>query len=172
MIEKVFLENKKTEQIIGTIPYGSTERDEVWHTIFIKVAKLIASGSHCVSKKVGCLIVRNKRIISTGINGTPEGSTNCDDMFNPSNFNRIEHHEWSRIHELHSEINSLMIAAKEGVSVKGCDMYLTLSPCIDCAKAMVAAGIKNVYFNEMYDLETSGIRFLIDSGVNVFKISF
>ena len=91
-------------------------------------------------------------------------------MFNPDNFDRNEHHEWSRLNELHSEINSLMIAAKEGISVKDCDMYLTLSPCIDCSKAIVAAGIRNIYFEKLYDLDYNGIKFLIDSGLNVYKL--
>lgn len=141
-----------------------------WHNIFLEIAEVIAKGSHCVSKKVGALIVKNKRIISTGINGTPPGLKNCDDVFVGPMYSLEEHHEWSLKNELHAEINALMIAAKEGISVKDSDIYILYSPCTNCCKSIIAAGIKNVFFRYVYEKDTEGLPLLNSSGVNLYKV--
>jgi len=144
--------------------------DIKWHNIFLDMAEIIAKGSHCVSKKVGALIVKNKRIISTGINGTPPGSKNCDDIFDKFNYNVDEHHEWSLKNELHAEINALMIAAKEGISVKDADIYITYSPCTNCCKSIIAAGIKNVFFRYIYEKDLEGLSLLNSNGIKLYKV--
>jgi dCMP deaminase len=141
-----------------------------WHNIFLKITEVIAEGSHCVSKKVGALVVKNKRIISTGINGTPPGLKNCDDIFNGPMYSADEHHEWSLKNELHAEINALMIAAKEGIAVKDADMYIVYSPCTNCCKSIIAAGIKNVFFRLVYEKDIDGLPLLHASGVNLYKV--
>lgn len=149
----------------------STKTEMKWHNIFLEIATVIAAGSHCVSKQVGALIVKNKRIISTGINGTPPGVKNCDEMFPGPIYSATEHHEWSLKNELHAEINALMIAAKEGISVKDSDIYVVYSPCTNCCKSIIAAGIKNVYFRYVYENDTDGLPLLESSGVNLYEVN-
>jgi dCMP deaminase len=122
------------------------------HDTFMLTAFLFAKKSHCVSHHVGCVIVKDKRIIVTGINGTPEGLGNCDNHFDPNNFDRETHHLWSKDNEVHAEMNALTYAAKHGnIETNGADMYVTISPCNDCLKNAIPAGIKNIYYLYLYD---------------------
>jgi dCMP deaminase len=121
------------------------------HDVFMITAFLFASKSHCVSHHVGAVIVKNNRIISTGYNGTPEGLPNCDEVFDPFNFNREEHHLWSKDNEAHGEMNAIGFSSKNGTNTDGADMYVTISPCNDCLKNIIPAGIKNVYYLYLYD---------------------
>ena len=121
------------------------------HDKFMKTAFLFAAESKCVSHHVGAVIVKDKRIISIGYNGTPPGLTNCNVQFNPTNFNREEHHIWSRDNEVHAEMNALAFAAKTNIETEGADMYVTISPCNDCLKNISMTGIRNVYYLYLYD---------------------
>jgi len=120
------------------------------HDVFMKTAFLFAEKSHCMSHHVGAVIVKDKRIIATGYNGTPPGFPNCDEVFKDS-FDREKHHQWSKDNELHAEMNCIMYSAKNGVNINGADMYVTISPCNDCLKNLTASGIKNVYYLYLYD---------------------
>jgi len=122
--------------------------------IFLKIAKNVSEFSTCVSFKVGSIIVKNNRIISTGYNGTPTGCHHCYDMFPGycgSPDERERHHKWSQQYEIHSEINNILNAAKMGIAINDSVMYCTLLPCNDCLKAICNAGIKAVYFSNIYD---------------------
>lgn len=121
------------------------------HDVFMKTAFLFASHSKCVSHHVGAVIVKNKRIISAGYNGTPPGLPNCSDIFDKDNFDREAHHRWQQINEIHSEMNAVAFAAKQGDDIDGCDLYVTISPCNDCLKNLSMTGIKNVYYLYLYD---------------------
>lgn len=121
------------------------------HDVFMKTAFLVASKSHCVSHHVGAVIVKDKRIITIGYNGTPPGLPNCSEHFDSLNFDREEHHKWSKDHEIHAEMNAIAFAAKHDVQVDGCDIYVTISPCNDCLKNLCMTGIKNVYYLYLYD---------------------
>jgi len=161
------------DQIIRDIKlndYTFPEKDLKWHITFLKIAEIMGDNSHCVSHKVGAILVKNNRIISTGINGTPIGYVNCDDIFTPDNLNREKHHTWSNLNELHAEINMLAIAAKEGISTKDSIVYTTISPCINCAKALIAAGIKTVIFSELYDLDKDGLILMSYNNVDLYLI--
>lgn len=120
----------------------------------MKTAILFSKESKCVSKNVGAIVVRDGRIISTGYNGSPPDLPNCCDVFDPNNFDREEHHIWSRDNEIHAEMNAIGFAAKYPVEVDGCDMYVTISPCNDCLKNLTATGLKNIYYLEKYDKAT------------------
>lgn len=121
------------------------------HDVFMKTAFLFAEKSHCVSHHVGAVIVKNGRIIVTGYNGTPEGLDNCDTYFNSEDFDREAHHLWSKDNEIHAEMNAISFAAKYDVNTDGADMYVTISPCNDCLKNAIPAGIKNIYYLYLYD---------------------
>ena len=85
--------------------------------VFIKIAKTIAELSKCVSHQVGCIIVKDDRIISMGYNGTPAKYTNCNEKFSTYT-SREEHHKWSKTHEIHAELNAILYAAKNGISIE------------------------------------------------------
>jgi dCMP deaminase len=121
------------------------------HDTFMKVAFEFASKSKCVSHHVGAVIVRDGRIVVTGYNGSPPNLPNCCDIFDKDNFNREEHSKWSDDNEIHAELNLINFAAKYGIEIDGCDMYTTISPCNQCLKNIVMAGIKNVYYLYLYD---------------------
>jgi len=108
--------------------------------VYLKMAKTWAELSRCTRSKVGCLVVKDKTIIADGFNGTPTGFPNpCED----GNGDTIK---WV----LHSEANAITKLSKNTVSSYGSTMYITLSPCYDCAKLIIQAGIKRVVFCEFY----------------------
>lgn len=134
---------------------------------FLDVASRLAEESHCISLHVGAVIVRDKRIISMGYNGTPEGLPNCDDQFSKGVFKREEHHEWSLINEIHAEMNALMYAAKNGIPVQDCTIYVTHKPCYECMKNISQSGIKRVVYLHDYkysDISEGTSKYM---GVNV-----
>lgn len=138
-------------------------------SVYINVAKEIASLSHCVRSKVGAVLVKDGNVISFGYNGTPSGMDNCceDKKYVPS-----EAGAWVDIDEMlieypyrdsygnyklitknnviHAEVNAVLKAAKTGTSVDGSSLYLTLSPCLDCSKLILQAGVKRVVYLETY----------------------
>ena len=124
------------------------------HDVFMKTAFHFAEKSKCVSHHVGAVVVKDNRIIISGINGSPKGSKNCCEVFDKDNFNRDEHSAWSKDNETHAEMNTIAFAAKHNVELDGCDIYVTISPCNQCLKNLVPTGIKNVYYLYLYDRDT------------------
>lgn len=122
---------------------------------FLDVASRLAEESHCISLHVGAVIVKDKRIISMGYNGTPSGAPNCSDMYEAGEFTKDQHHQWSLSNEIHAEMNALMYAAKQGISVDGCTMYVTHQPCDECVKNIYQAGIKRVVYLYPYKYSSS-----------------
>ena len=141
-------------------------------TFFMKTAFLLAEKSHCVSHRVGSVIVRDNRIISMGYNGAPPGCKNCDEVFELEGFDRMKHREWSGANEIHAEMNALMFAAKNDIGVDDCDMYCTLSPCNDCLKNISMSGIKNVFFANRYDWSDFNPELLKRVNVQSFSDAF
>lgn len=117
---------------------------------FVKTVQELAKQSNCVSHKVGCLIIKDDRIISMGYNGTPAGFKNCSEVFTDY-FDREEHHKWSLRYEIHAEMNALMYAAKNGIATQGATMICSLEPCDNCLKAIIQSGITTLYFLKKYD---------------------
>lgn len=114
---------------------------------FLDIAVIAAETSHCVSLKVGAVLVRAGRVVSTGYNGTPPGFVNCNELW----VSRCpEHSEWSNRMEIHAEQNALLFAARHGISTEGCTMYTTIEPCHQCVKLMIAAGVSRVVYSEEY----------------------
>ena len=138
---------------------------------FLNIANEISSASKCVSKQVGAVIVKNGRILSTGYNGTPTGFTNCCDYWN--NEYTKEHHEWSKTYEIHAEMNAIIWAAREGISINDATIYVTLEPCSDCSKNLIASGIKRIVYSKSYEHNDSKIitQFLKDNGVEIEKLN-
>jgi len=147
-------------------------KQERLDTTFMNFALTLADLSHCARVQVGAVITLNNRVVSTGYNGTPSGYENCDYHFrnhdkNDPNF-REEHGLWSK-HEVHGEMNAILMAAKHGISVDGGTVYVTISPCMDCAKAIIVSGIKRVVYYKEYDRDSYPLEFLTECGVKVEK---
>ncbi|WP_419770899.1 MAG: deoxycytidylate deaminase [Candidatus Marinarcus sp.] len=137
---------------------------------FINIAKEIASASKCVSKQVGAVIVKEGRILSTGYNGTPAGFTNCNAHWKGEY--TPEHHEWSKTYEIHAEMNAIIWAARKGISVEGATIYVTLEPCSECSKNLIASGIKRIVYDKSYEHTNSELisQFIKDNGVKIEQI--
>lgn len=122
-------------------------------SVFLTIAKEIASLSNCVSLHVGALIVRDGRMISSGYNGSPSGYKNCDCHFSEydKSSQRELHHSWSNHFEIHAEMNALLYAAKHGISTENSTMFCTHCPCHQCLKNIINAGIKRIVYLEQYD---------------------
>ena len=122
---------------------------------YIRMASIWAENSYCQRRKVGALIVKDKMIISDGYNGTPSGFENvCEDENN-----------LTKPYVLHAEANAITKIARSNNS-DGSTMYVTASPCIECAKLIIQAGIKRVVYSEHYRLE-DGIELLKRAGIEV-----
>jgi len=137
---------------------------------FINIALEIAKASKCVSKQVGAVIVRDGRILSTGYNGTPSGFTNCCDHWEGQYTS--EHHEWSKTYEIHAEMNAIIWAAREGIKIKDATIYVTLEPCSDCSKNIIASGIKRIVYDKSYEHIDSSVvtNFIEVNGVVIEQI--
>ena len=127
---------------------------------YLRLAKSWANLSHCVRKKVGAIIVKDGMIISDGFNGTPSGFDNsCEN-------DQGETH-W---YVLHAEANAILKVAKSSNNCKGATLYVTLSPCKDCSKLILQAGIKRVVYQNAYK-DTSGLEFLRGADIELMQIS-
>lgn len=129
----------------------------------MNTAFIWADESYCKRKKVGAILAKKGRILSTGYNGTVTGSdNNCEE--------EQENKLVSKNTVVHAEANAIAFAGKHGIKTKGCTVYVTLSPCIECAKIMKQHGIKKVVYGEDYRI-TDGIDFLKENGIKVKKLS-
>lgn len=123
---------------------------------YARMALIWAENSYCTRRKVGALVVKDRMIISDGYNGTPIGFENiCEDDNNTS-----------KPYVLHAEANAITKLAKSSNSSEGATLYVTASPCIECAKLIIQAGIKRVVYTEKYRL-TDGIDLLERAGIVV-----
>ena len=132
------------------------DKQEVLDSRYLRMAAIWAENSYCKRRQVGCLLVKDKMIISDGYNGTPTGFENdCETEDNVS-----------KPYVLHAEANAITKVAKSGNSSDGSTLYVTDSPCIECAKLIIQAGIKRVLYAREYRL-TDGIDLLRRAGVEV-----
>ena len=126
---------------------------------YIRMAEIWAENSYCKRRQVGALLVKDRMIISDGYNGTPSGFENvCEDE------NGV-----TKPYVLHAEANAISKVAKSGNSSDGATLYVTASPCIECAKLIIQAGIKRVVYKDEYRL-TDGIDLLRRAGIETIKI--
>lgn len=131
-----------------------------YDSAYLKMAIEWAQLSHCNRKQVGALIVKNGTIISDGFNGTPSGFENC-----------CENDEGlTKWYVLHAEANAIAKVARSHNSSEGSTLYVTLSPCKDCSKLIIQAGISRVVYHLEYH-DTSGIDFLNKAGVEVIHMT-
>jgi dCMP deaminase len=139
----------------------------------METAFRLSKKSHCVSKKVGAVLVKDSRIISMGFNGSFSGWKNCDNVFDQNNFNSDEHHHWSNVNEIHAEMNCILFAAKQGIETDGCTLYCTLSPCQHCLKNCIQAGISKIIFLVDYDrveMDPGVLAFMKSKGIKIYQL--
>ena len=125
---------------------------------YIRMAKIWATNSYCKRRQVGALIVKDKMIISDGYNGTPSGFENdCED-------NNV-----TKPYVLHAEANAITKVAKSNNNSLNATLYVTASPCLECAKLIIQSGIKRVVYSEKYRLE-DGLKLLERAGIETVFI--
>lgn len=138
---------------------------------FMEIAEVVAKRSTCLRNKVGAVIVRDKRILSTGYNGAPRDMEHCLEigcLRDQQNIASGTRHELCRA--VHAEQNAIIQSALHGVSVEGATLYCTHQPCILCAKMIINSKIKRVvYFNNYPDDEAINFFKKADVEINIFK---
>ncbi len=126
---------------------------------YLRMAEIWAENSYCQRRQVGCLVVKDKRIISDGYNGTPAGFENV-----------CEENGVTKPYVLHAEANAITKLARSHNNSDGATLYVTSSPCIECSKLIIQSGIRRVVYGELYRLH-DGIDLLERAGVEVVKLN-
>lgn len=135
------------------------QKQEILDSRYLRMAKIWAENSYCRRRRVGAIIVKDSMIISDGFNGTPSGFENvCEDESGHT-----------KAYVLHAEANAITKVARSNNSSDGATLYVTASPCIECAKLIIQSGIKRVVFDEMYRL-CDGIDLLQRAGVETIHL--
>lgn len=157
-----------------------------WQETFMTIAETVSKRSKCLRMKTGALLVKDKRIISIGYNGTVPNDVNCVEYwksYKEEKYSGMDwgefvenklpemHHDWSVVNEIHGEQNAILFAGKQGISTNNTELYTLYSPCINCAKVIITAGISEVYYNKLYKRDTRGIDFLEKRGVKCKYVS-
>lgn len=126
---------------------------------YLRMARIWSENSYCTRRKVGALIVKDKMIISDGYNGTPSGFENVCELEDGT----------TKGYVLHAEANAITKIAKSGNNSDGATLYVTTSPCLECAKLIIQSGIKRVVYCEKYRID-DGIRLLTRAGIECVYI--
>lgn len=140
----------------GLKPIRSTRSE-----MFVEILGAVKKRSTCDRSQVSALIVKENRIISMGYGGSPSGLPHCIDV------GCLIGSNGGCIRTIHAESNSIAFAARHGISVEGADLWVSLSPCLDCAKLIINSGIINIYYLEQYR-SRDGIELLISAGIKVY----
>lgn len=158
-------------------------------TTMLATAFLIAQESRCVSYRVGAIISKHGRIVSTGYNGTVSGQPNCDEVAHENgwaeyvdteNIGKVlklredksdDYSDWAKNEVIHAEMNAILYAAKTGEGIDGGSMYCTMAPCPECTKAIAQSGVKVLYYCEEYNgSDPSWADTLTQCGIKIHKI--
>ncbi|MBI3620396.1 cytidine/deoxycytidylate deaminase family protein [Candidatus Roizmanbacteria bacterium] len=146
-----------------------------WDEYFLQLAEVVKRRANCLRRSVGVVIVQGKHIIATGYNGTPAGVKNCTaggcDRCLKRHKNILKENERKDLCIcIHAEENALLQSAYHGASTRGAVLYSTIAPCLQCAKAIINAGIAGVVFKENHQ-DNLGIKFLADAGIRTSSLS-
>ncbi len=148
--------SSKNQQISPHMEQHSEQKQTTLDKRYLRMARIWAENSYCERRKVGAIIVRDSMIISDGFNGTPSGFENiCEDETGQT-----------KTYVLHAEANAITKVARSNNSSQGSTLYVTASPCMECAKLIIQAGITRVVYNEPYRL-TDGVDLLRRAGIEV-----
>lgn len=136
-----------------------------WNQYFMEICKMVAQRSTCDRAFVGCVLVNeDNRIISTGYNGSVSGNPHCDEIGHTMR-------EGHCIATIHAEMNALLYCAKEGISVKGSKTYVTHFPCLNCTKALIQAGISEIYYLNAYRVDEYALELLDKNNISYTQIN-
>ena len=142
-----------------------------WDTYFMDMAKLAARRSSCLRRAVGAVLVKDRRLLATGYNGVPSGVTHCEVVGCLRERLKVpsgERHELCR--GLHAEQNAIIQAAYHGSAVNGAEVYVTLQPCVTCAKTLINAGVRRIIYLEGYS-DTLTREMLDEVGMELLKLA-
>ena len=135
------------------------EKQETLDKRYLRMARIWAENSYCQRRKVGAIMVKGQMIISDGYNGTPAGFENvCEDESG-----------LTKPYVLHAEANAITKVARSNNSSEGSTLYITASPCVECSKLIIQAGIRRVVFNELYRI-TDGVELLSRAGIECVHV--
>lgn len=136
-----------------------------WDSYFMKIAYAVSERSTCDRALVGCVLVLDKRILTTGFNGSPTGQPHCDEVGHLL----VEGH---CVRTIHAETNAIIQAALHGVSTRGCSCYVTHFPCINCTKVLINAGISRLVYHVAYRMDDNALNFLQAADVEICQLAF
>ncbi len=133
-----------------------------WDTYFMKIAQDVSARSTCDRAFVGAVLVREKRILTTGFNGSPAGLPHCDE----EGHLMVDGH---CVRTIHAEANAIIQAALHGVSTKGATCYVTHFPCINCTKMLINAGVVRIVYDYAYRIDPNALDFLKGAGIEIVE---
>lgn len=134
-----------------------------WASYFMKIAYSVSERSTCDRAFVGCVIVRDKRILTTGFNGSPAGQPHCDEVGHLL----VDSH---CIRTIHAETNAIIQAALHGISTKDSTCYVTHFPCINCTKVLINAGISRLVYDVPYRIDKNALNFLQLANIEICEL--
>jgi dCMP deaminase len=137
-----------------------------WDNYFMEIAQVVARRGNCSRRQVAAVIVKDRRVISTGYNGTPRGITNCCDGGCPRCGSDTP--SGSNLNDClccHAEENAIVQAAYHGIAIKDAMLYTTFSPCLLCAKMIINSGISEVIYHQRYSIDDVSTQLLKDAGI-------
>ena len=138
-----------------------------WDEYFMEITEVVATRSTCVRRRVGAIIVKDKRILATGYNGAPSGLSHCGEsgcIREKLNIPSGERHELCR--GLHAEQNAIIQCAVHGINMQGATLYSTTQPCVLCSKMLINAGVTRIVFRGAYPDELS-LKLLKEAGIEL-----
>jgi len=136
-----------------------------WDSYFMKIAYAVSERSTCDRAFVGCVLVLDKRILTTGFNGSPVGQPHCDEVGHLL----VDEH---CVRTIHAETNAIIQAAVHGVSTRGCFCYVTHFPCLNCTKALINAGITRLVYHIAYRQDENALEFLRTANVEINQLIY
>jgi dCMP deaminase len=131
-----------------------------WDSYFMKIAYAVSERSTCDRALVGCVLVLEKRILTTGFNGSPAGQAHCDEIGHLM----VDDH---CVRTIHAETNAIIQAALHGVSTRGSTCYVTHLPCINCTKALINAGITRIVYSQAYRTDEIAMSFIHSANIEL-----
>ncbi len=161
--------HEQIRQVVQAMAADQARPD--WDEYFMNIARVVALRGNCIKRKVAAVIVKDRRVISTGYNGTPRSITNC----NEGGCQRCNHfgHSGEGLEEClcsHAEENAIVQAAYHGVSIKDSTIYTTYSPCLICTKMIINSGIAEVVYSKAYSIEDLPLKLLREAGIKARQI--
>lgn len=136
-----------------------------WDSYFMKIAFAVSERSTCDRAFVGSVLVLEKRILTTGFNGSPSGQPHCEEIGHLM----VDGH---CVRTIHAETNAIIQAALHGVSTRGAACYVTHFPCINCTKALINAGITRLVYSSAYRIDENAVNFLKAAEIEICQVEF